>query len=264
MSETAANEKSNWRKLIAKCRKVLRERFNVKRVVVFGSAAGDAPLHEGSDLDLLVEGLTADKFWDAWKVLENEIFGGQVRVDLVRAEEAPKWLLERIAGGKKVSRDPIAQLQEMVERELSHLRRVVGEVKRSLSRLRRPTLRNIRLMSDRLDDFYLGVERILERIIQQLDGQVPSGRERHKELLDVASREKRGIRPAVLDPTLRERLDSFRKFRHLARHRYADELMWFPVMELAKQVPETFARLELALRTFFQNLRAGKGQVDTA
>ncbi len=257
MGAFAVTDKQGWRKLIAKCRRVLRKRFGVKRVVVFGSVAGDAPLHKGSDLDLLVEGLAADKFWEAWQVLENEILGGQVKVDLVRLEEAPQWLLERVLGGKDMNRDPIAQLQEMVERELSHLRRVVSEIKRSLPRLRQPNLRNVRLMSDRLDDFHLGVERILERIIQQLDGQVPSGREWHKDLLDIATQEKEGVRPPILNLALRERLDNFWKFRHLARHRYADELLWSPILELAKQVPETFALFELALRNFFQSLKSG-------
>lgn len=46
-------ERRDWRKLIGRCRKVLRERFGVKRVIVFGSVAYDSPLHDGSDLDLL-------------------------------------------------------------------------------------------------------------------------------------------------------------------------------------------------------------------
>ena len=256
MRAITVTDKRNWRKLIARCRRVLREQFGVKRVIVFGSVAGDAPLHEGSDLDLLVEGLSADKFWEAWRVLENEVLSGQVKVDLVRLEEAPQWLIERVLGRRKVNHDPLAQLQGMVERELNHLGRVVSEIKRSLPRLRQPTLRNIRLMSDRLDDFYLGIERILERIIQQLEGKVPSGREWHKDLLDIATQEKKGVRPPILDPTLRERLDNFRKFRHFARHRYAEELLWSPILELAKQVPETFALYELALKDFLRSLKS--------
>ncbi len=61
MRKTTVTNKHDWKKLIARCQKVLRERFGVKRVVVFGSVADDAPLHGGSDLDLLVGGLAADR-----------------------------------------------------------------------------------------------------------------------------------------------------------------------------------------------------------
>lgn len=123
-------------KLIFRYRRVLRERFGVKQVTVFGAVAGDAPLHESSDLDLLVESLAADRFWEAWQVSEREVLEGKMRVDLVRLEEAPQWLIGRILGGRGVNRDPILSLYGMVERELNHLRRVVRGIKRSLLRLR--------------------------------------------------------------------------------------------------------------------------------
>lgn len=42
---------------------ILKSRFGATRIIVFGSARGDAPWHEGSDLDLAVEGLPNASFW---------------------------------------------------------------------------------------------------------------------------------------------------------------------------------------------------------
>jgi NADPH:quinone reductase-like Zn-dependent oxidoreductase len=45
------------RRLADQCADLLREQFGVRRVLLFGSAAGDAPWHSRSDLDLAVDGL---------------------------------------------------------------------------------------------------------------------------------------------------------------------------------------------------------------
>ena len=41
------------------CSRLLREQFGAREVYVCGSAAGEAPWHDRSDLDLVVEGLPA-------------------------------------------------------------------------------------------------------------------------------------------------------------------------------------------------------------
>jgi predicted nucleotidyltransferase len=44
--------------------RLLRERFGARRVVLFGSLAGQGPWHARSDVDLAVEGLTPTVFFD--------------------------------------------------------------------------------------------------------------------------------------------------------------------------------------------------------
>ena len=75
------------------CARVLVERFGVRRVVLFGSVStGHAGLR--SDLDLAVEGLEPGRYFEALGQLGLTT---RVDVDLVRLEEAPDSLLERIA-----------------------------------------------------------------------------------------------------------------------------------------------------------------------
>lgn len=150
-----------------------------------------------------------------------------------------------------MSEDLFAELKKTMEQELRYLRRVVGEVKQSIVRVRHPTMRNIRLARNRLDDFYMSIERILESIISHFDKTVPSGREWHKELLEMTAKERPNLRPSVIDAELRERLEEFRKFRHM----FSGELKWEQVLELAKKVPEVFAFFDFALRIFFEELQ---------
>jgi predicted nucleotidyltransferase len=71
----------------------LSEGFGVRRVVLFGSLL-TGELYERSDIDLAVEGLSPDEYWRA---LDAACVALGVPVDLVRLEEAPTSLADRIA-----------------------------------------------------------------------------------------------------------------------------------------------------------------------
>ena len=76
---------------LAAARQIAR-RYGARRIWLFGSLAwGEA--HSGSDVDLLVEGLASAE-WSAATACAEEICG--VPVDLVRVEEAPASLAERV------------------------------------------------------------------------------------------------------------------------------------------------------------------------
>ncbi|MGM0575950.1 MAG: nucleotidyltransferase family protein [Myxococcota bacterium] len=75
----------------------LRSRYGALEVFVFGSLAR-GEVRAGSDVDLATRGLPAEHYFDALADLMR-LFGGPV--DLVRLEEAPPSLVERVeAEGK--------------------------------------------------------------------------------------------------------------------------------------------------------------------
>lgn len=79
--------------LLPAAARLLRERYGVRRVVVFGSlVAGHATTE--SDVDLAVEGLRLGDYFEALADLMH-LFGGPV--DLVRLEDAPASLRDRVA-----------------------------------------------------------------------------------------------------------------------------------------------------------------------
>ncbi len=66
---------------------LLRERYAVSRVRVFGSLVYPDQFHARSDIDLAVEGLTVHNYWDA---LADILFiDAEIRVDLVDSDICP-------------------------------------------------------------------------------------------------------------------------------------------------------------------------------
>ncbi len=73
---------------------MLKSRFGVRRVVLFGSLAHAAWFNPTSDVDLAVEGLPTDAYWKAWRLAEEFITGRPV--DLIEIESAGESLRRAI------------------------------------------------------------------------------------------------------------------------------------------------------------------------
>ncbi len=65
--------------------RLLKERYGVRRVRVFGSLVHSGRFHEGSDIDLAVEGLPPANYWEA--VTSVLFLDDQVPVELVDQTE---------------------------------------------------------------------------------------------------------------------------------------------------------------------------------
>ncbi|MBK7893553.1 MAG: nucleotidyltransferase domain-containing protein [Anaerolineaceae bacterium] len=90
-------EQERREQLLTRVREAARQlkfQFNVQRVILFGSLAGTDWFIPDSDVDLAVEGLTADNFWHAWRIVEDVI--GDRPVDLVEIETASEALRNAI------------------------------------------------------------------------------------------------------------------------------------------------------------------------
>lgn len=74
--------------------KMLKSRFGVRRVVLFGSLAHASWFAYDSDVDLAVEGLETKDFWDAWRLAEEML--GDRPVDIIEIETATESLRRAI------------------------------------------------------------------------------------------------------------------------------------------------------------------------
>jgi hypothetical protein len=72
-----------------------------------------------------------------------------------------------------------------------------------------------------LHDFYRGLERIFQQIGTIVDGELPTGRDWHSQLLHQMKDEIPDFRPPVLSSEVTSSLDEFRRFRHVVRNIYA-------------------------------------------
>jgi predicted nucleotidyltransferase len=85
-------------RLLAQVREVaeqLKMQFGVRQVILFGSLAHVAWFTRTSDIDLAVEGLRHQDYWQAWRAVE-EAFPDR-RVDLITLEIASESLKSAIA-----------------------------------------------------------------------------------------------------------------------------------------------------------------------
>ena len=75
---------------------LLRRRFAMQRVILFGSLADGDWFSDSSDIDIAVEGLAPGNYWEAWRLVESVI--SERPVDLVEIEaagESLRRLIER-------------------------------------------------------------------------------------------------------------------------------------------------------------------------
>ena len=91
------DEQAERDRLLERIREVavsLKTRFGVRRVILFGSLAHGAWFSPDSDVDVAVEGLQGNAYWEAWRLLEEMI--DDWSVDLVELETARTSLRQAI------------------------------------------------------------------------------------------------------------------------------------------------------------------------
>jgi predicted nucleotidyltransferase len=250
------------RDLANRCAALLRERFGVRRVILFGSAAGDAPWHSHSDLDVAVEGLRPEDHLRALNAC-YELLPPGLAIDLVPLESAWPELRARIEGEVEMPTDPVEALKFEIENEIRHLERVVERLTGFLQRApAEPDEIQVQGGGKYLHDFYNGVERIFERIAVRVDEDLPAGTNWHTLLLQRMSRPFGSRRPAVIDHALEVELSEYLRFRHLFRHTYGYDLEWERVRELSQALPDVLAALQAQVAAFLAALEVPQSDND--
>jgi predicted nucleotidyltransferase len=237
------------------CIAMLKNRFGARRVILFGSLAGQGVWHNQSDIDLAVEGIAPADFFKAYSACDKLLPPG-IELDLVPLEDAYPELRARILREVQMPDDPILALKSMVEDELIALDRVAQEMTETLAACAQPPTRlELRAIATMLHEFYNGVERIFERIAVSLGEGLPRGSYWHVDLLAQIATAQTETRPAVIDEPLRARLQEYLEFRHFFRHAYGYTLEWNRLRWQAEQMGETLRLLREQLQTFFQGLK---------
>lgn len=238
------------------CAALLKERFDARRVIPFGSLVGKGPWHESSDLDLAVEGLSPRALWEAERQLEA-IVPAWLEVDLVPLERVYPQVRARILGEKTMPEEPYLVLKERLEDELAALRQVVEGLAAALERAgEAPDEYDARALATYLDDFHTGCERICQRVAVALDGGLPQGERWHQLLLGQMGELGGQGRPPLFGGRLLLELDEYRRFRHRLRHRYGYELDAERVLALAQAVQPTLKQVDAAVKAFGDWLEA--------
>ena len=239
------------------CAEVLQKRFGAKQVIPFGSLVGDSPWHEASDLDLAIEGLSSEVCWEAEAALEA-IIPPWLSVHLVLLESAPAEIRERILEGKPIAENPHAALKSRLTAEMAALEPITSGFAEALDRAgEEPDQFATRALASYVDDFYSGIERICERVAVTLDGDLPTGEQRHRTLLYQMGRS-RDDRPPLFSQNLLSDTDEYRRFRHRLRHIYGYELEPARVITLARKAISLSEEIREAVVAFYDWLEDPK------
>ena len=102
--------------------------------------------------------------------------------------------------------------------------------------------------------FYTGVEAIHQRIVQAIEGDVPSSEQWHRELLDEMAIELLDVRPRVISNETKNLLHEYLSFRHVFRHAYALKLDWSRLKLLIDKLEPVFNRYKSDLERFLSHL----------
>lgn len=107
-----------------------------------------------------------------------------------------------------------------------------------------------------LHSFYSGVEKACEVIALQLDGGLPKGEAWHRDLLTQMTLDVPGVRPPALSLDSAQRLDEYRRFRHVVRNVYAERLDPPRIGELIENLAPLWEQLDAELTALAQFLEA--------
>lgn len=234
------------------CEQVLRSEFGAEQVILFGSLAGDAPWHWQSDLDLAITGLSHADWLRAYGYLEA-IAPSWLKLDLVRLEAVSSEVRARILKDKPMPSNLYLVLKEQLNDELIALERNTQALEAALERAK-PNLDDydIRAIASYINDVYRRYERMSERVVVTLDGELPQGKNWHQALLRQVADVGREGRPPLWSGSLLLDLDEYRKFRHIVHHKYGDELRADYVMALAELAPVMRTHAQGAIAHFNQ------------
>lgn len=250
LSKKLSNRRQEALAVADRCTQVLRNDFGAKQVILFGSVVEPGAWHEGSDLDLAVEGLSAKTLREAEKELEA-ISPPWLAVDLVPLEHMYPEVRAYILGEKPMPDDAYLALKTRLEDELVNLERIAQGVVMAIERAgEQPDEFSIRALASYVEDFYKGCERICERVAVTLDNGLPQGERWHQVLLGRMGEQGEKGRPVLFDGSLLLELDEYRRFRHRVRHIYGYELEAERVLTLAQDVKAVLERFKAAVATF--------------
>jgi hypothetical protein len=178
-----------------------------------------------------------------------------LEVDLVDLAHAGEALRARILGEKPMSEEPLRALKELIEDELAALGQIVQAMQAGMSSLDiAPSQFTMQALTSYLHQFYMGCERIFERIALTVDGGLPGGAYSHANLLAQMARELPGIRLAVLNEALWFRLQDYLVFRHFFRHAYGYTLEWAKLRPLVAGMSTTLVDVQEQLKAFLATL----------
>ena len=263
---------------------VLYDEFAATQVAVFGSLTDPIGFTKSSDIDIAVWGLS-DKTHSNANIRIWDIDTG-FKIDLINAELTKDVFRERIQQQAiKINKDerpmqwrtlyehhhrkvfPIVEekiyemnrikLTQRINDECTKIESTVNSIMKAredfevLPDAARQYIEET--IANRLTDVYSGIERIFERIANEVDGHLSHGSRWHKNLLEQMTRQRPERRSVISHDTFL-RLEPLLEFRHKVNNIYAEELIYENTEEHARNITDLFESFTNDLKVFIDSL----------
>ena len=140
-----------------------------------------------------------------------------------------------------------------IRKELADLERLVSRAKRAMTTSQtNPQDADLYIDSASLNlhDVYSGFERVFKQIASLVDGNVPSGADWYRELLEQMGLDLPQVRPPVLMADSIQRLDEYLRFRHVVRNVYTFSFDPERIGRLVTELDRTFLLVRQELLEF--------------
>ncbi len=263
---------------------LLYDEFGATQVAVFGSLAEPIGFTKSSDIDIAVWGLS-DKAHSKANLKIWDIDTG-FKIDLINFDMTKGLFQERIL--QKAIPIKKGELPTLWKTFYEHLQRqVFPVVEEEIYEMNRKkftqrvndecikieftvdaivkALEDIEVLpvaarqyveesiANKLADVYRGIERIFERIANEVDAHLSRGSRWHKNLLEQMTKQ-RPERPPVISQETFLLLEALLEFRHKVNNIYADELIYENIEKHAKGIKKLFQSFSDDLNTFTDSL----------
>ncbi len=249
---------------------VLYRDFGATKVAVFGSLTEPRRFTQNSDIDIVVWGVSYNKCLDA--LWETKGLSAEFKIDIINFKSIDSLFRERIlseaipidkagtnvlrlmnVSGTENGETYIVNRNKLIQRisdERTKIDRTIGSITELLQEIEVATPHHRKffeeLTAKKLAEVYSGIERIFERIANEIDKHLPKGERWHTDLLTQMA-ECRPERPPVISEGTRRKLRQLLRFRHKVNNIYGDELIYEKAEEHAKPIGDLFATVSKEL-----------------
>ncbi len=269
----------------------LYDELGATKVAVFGSLTEPIGFTKSSDIDIAVWGISDDTHTNAYdKVLDmNTGF----KIDLINFDMMKGFFRERVQQQaipikkeehptiwktiyqhKQRNVFPIKEteiyemnrkkLTQRINDELVKIEDTLARIQRGLEKLKVVHVDVAEFIENTiatdLANIYSGIERIFERIANEVDGSLPRGSRWHKNLLEQMTRQ-RPERPPVISDNTALQLEKLLNFRHKVNNIYGKELVYENTLVHAETIDELFEKISHDLKTFTDSLTHSKEDI---
>ncbi len=270
---------------------LLYNEFGATQVAVFGSLTEPIGFTKLSDIDIAVWGISDDTHSKAYDKVMDMNTG--FKIDLINFDMMKGFFRERVQQHaipiEKGEYTPVwksqykhlnRQVLPIVEEEIYEMnrkkltQRINDECTKIESTVQgiQKALEDIEVLPDaareyieesianRLADVYSGIERIFERIANEVDGHLQRGSRWHKNLLEQMIRQRPERQPVISQDTFLL-LEALLEYRHKVDNIYAVELIYEITVEHAKNVEKLFQSFSDDLNRFTDSLARSKEEI---